>query len=233
MLCHLPFYGMIGLYPLLPLSKYQSSRPEKSNSSITFSWYRLDRRLVSSIRRTEVNFLLPYFKKIVIIISFKHWSITPPPIKGLGLQLTREVLTSYKSMLLPCVSFLTHTRGMWRSQKVQAIVTNKAHRMGMRISHICVWGTSMYAYDGSGTVQRGEEAGLGTYSMCRFPNGKVINCDLSVSYNIGARYFIREILKSLPETARLHMEAEVPQCCKRSTCTFSTLISLHAALMSA
>ena len=122
---------------------------------------------------------------------------------------------------------------MWRSQEVQSIVTNKAHRLGMRISRICAWGISKYAYDGSGTVQRGEEAGLGTYSMCRFPNGKVYNCDLSASYNIGARYFIREILKSLPETARLDMEAKVPPCSKRSTCTLATLISLHAALMSA
>ena len=29
---------------------------------------------------------------------------------------------------------------MWRSQEVQAITTNKAHRLGMRISHICAWG---------------------------------------------------------------------------------------------
>ena len=119
---------------------------------------------------------------------------------------------------------------MWRSQEVQAIVTNKAHRMGMRISRICAWGTSKHAYDGSGTVLRGKAAGLDTYSMCRFPNGKVYNCDLSASYNIGARYFIREILKSLPETARLDMEAKVPPCSRRSTCTFSTLISLNAAL---
>lgn len=28
---------------------------------------------------------------------------------------------------------------MWRSQEVQSIVTNKAHRLGMRISHICAW----------------------------------------------------------------------------------------------
>ena len=99
---------------------------------------------------------------------------------------------------------------MWRSQKVQSIATNKAHRLGMRISCIFAWGTSKHAYDGSDMVLRSKAAGLGTYSMCRFPNGKVYNYDLSASYNIGARYFIREILKSLPETARLDMEAEVP-----------------------
>ena len=122
---------------------------------------------------------------------------------------------------------------LWRSEEVQAIVTNKAHRLGMRISHICAWGTSKFAYDGSGTVLRGKEGGFSTYELCKFQNGKTYNCDLSASYNIGARYFIREILKSLNESSRLAIEAKVPQSAKRSTCTFSTLVSLNAVLMSA
>lgn len=121
---------------------------------------------------------------------------------------------------------------MWRSQEVQSIVTNKAHRLGMRISHICAWGTSKYAYDGSGMVLRGKAGGFNTYELCKFQNGKIYNCDLSASYNIGARYFIREILKSLDESSRLAIEAKVPQSAKRSTCTFSTLISLNAELVS-
>ena len=100
----------------------------------------------------------------------------------------------------------------------------------MRVSRICAWGTSRLAYDGSGPVERGKDAGFTTYSMCRFTTGKIYNCDLSASYNIGARYFIREILKSVPETVRLDAEAKVPQCSRRSTCTLSTLISLCAAL---
>ena len=31
---------------------------------------------------------------------------------------------------------------LWRSQEVQSIVANKAHRLGMRISHVCAWNTS-------------------------------------------------------------------------------------------
>ena len=119
---------------------------------------------------------------------------------------------------------------MWRSQEVQSVVTNKAHRLGMRISHVCAWGTSKFAYDGSGRVLRGKDGGFSTYELCRFQNGKTYNCDLSASYNIGARYFIREILKSCLVTDRLGIEAKVPQCAKRSTCTFSTLISLNAEL---
>ena len=121
---------------------------------------------------------------------------------------------------------------LWRSQYVQSMVTDKAHRIGMRISRICAWGTSRLAYDGSGRALRGKEAELPTYSLCRFQNGKVYNCDLSASYNIGSRYFIREILKSLPAKVRLELEAKVSQASKRSTCTWSTLINLNAELVS-
>lgn len=115
----------------------------------------------------------------------------------------------------------------WRAQYVQSMVMQKAHRLSMRISRVCAWGTSKFAYDGSGVVRRCID---GNYSICKFPNGKIYNCDLSASYNIGARYFVREILKSVPETARLDIEAKVPQCSKRTTCTLSTLISLNAVL---
>ena len=37
---------------------------------------------------------------------------SPRPIKGRGLQLTHEVLASYKSMLLHCALHVTHTRGI-------------------------------------------------------------------------------------------------------------------------
>ena len=119
---------------------------------------------------------------------------------------------------------------LWKCQNVQKMVTHKAHKLSIRISHICARNTSKLAFDGSGFVVRGSEAGFRSYSICRFQNGKVYNCDLSAAYNIGARYFIREILKSLPEKVRLVIEAKVPQCTKRSTCTFSTLISLNAEL---
>ena len=116
---------------------------------------------------------------------------------------------------------------LWKAQAVQRIVTDKAHRMRMRISRVCAWGTSKLAYDGSGCVKRGIN---GNYSICRFKSGKIYNCDLSAGYNISARYCIREIVKSLPKTVRLALEAKVPQVAKRSTCTYSTLISLVAEL---
>ena len=120
---------------------------------------------------------------------------------------------------------------LWKSQYVQNIVTDKAHRLGMRVSHICAWGTSKFAFDGSGITLRGKDANLSSYSVCQFQNGKIYNSDLNAAYNIGARYYIREILKSLPAKVRLAIEAKVPQLAKRSTCTLSSLFSLNAELI--
>lgn len=118
----------------------------------------------------------------------------------------------------------------WRAKYVQEMVTNKAHRLGMRISRVCAWNTSRLAYDGSGRVSRGKDADLPSYSLCRFSNGKIYNCDLNASYNIGARYFIREILKSLPARVKLDVQAKVPELSKRTTSTLSSLIRLYAVL---
>ena len=115
---------------------------------------------------------------------------------------------------------------LWKSRDVQSMVTSKVHRLGIRISHVNAWNTSQLAYDGSGYVIRDKN----NYSVCQFKTGKIYNCDLSASYNIGARYFVREIIKSLPATTGLGISAKVPECTRRSTCTLSTLIRLNAAL---
>ena len=119
---------------------------------------------------------------------------------------------------------------LWKASYVQAMTESKAHRKGLRVSRVCAWGTSRLAYDGSGRVRRGKESEKcgDNYSLCEFETGKVYNCDLTASYNIGARYFIREIIKSLPERERLAAEAKDPQLARRSTCTLSTLIRLNA-----
>lgn len=124
------------------------------------------------------------------------------------------------------------TLHLWKARDVQRMVEGKAHRLGMRISRVCAWGTSRLAYDGSGPVKRGTESERtgGNYSLCEFQNGKIYNCDLSASYNIGARYFIREIEKSVVATRWSLAVAKVPGLKKRSTCTLSDLISLNAVI---
>ena len=122
----------------------------------------------------------------------------------------------------------------WKAKYVQSIVEGRAHRMGKRISRINARGTSKLAYDGSGLVERGTYVQNGVekynYSICTFKTGKQYHCDLNATYNIGARYFIREHIKSLTERKMLDILAKVPECAKRSTCTLSTLIKLHAVL---
>ena len=112
---------------------------------------------------------------------------------------------------------------MWKKQEVQKIVEHQAHRLGMRISRVCAWKTSALAYDGSGKVTRDPE----NHSLAVFRNGKQYNCDLSASYNIGARYYIRELLKPVPATERSVLEAKVPAVQRRTSCVYADLLKLR------
>ena len=112
---------------------------------------------------------------------------------------------------------------LWRKRDIQRCCGHQAHRKGMRVSRICAWNTSRLAYDGSGAVTRDWE----NHSLCTFQTGKRYNCDLSASYNIGARYFIRELLKPLPATERSLLEAKVPPVKRRTSCVYADLRELH------
>ena len=108
---------------------------------------------------------------------------------------------------------------LWKKRDIQKRCEHQAHRNGMRISRICAWNTSRLAYDGTGTVVRDPK----NHSLCVFQTGKRYNCDLSASYNIGARYFIRELLKPLPVTERSLLEAKVPAVKRRTSCVYADL----------
>ena len=111
---------------------------------------------------------------------------------------------------------------MWRKRDIQKRCGQQAHRKGIRISRICAWNTSRLAFDGSGKIDRD----IQDHRLCTFQNGKRYNCDLSASYNIGARYFIREILKPLPATERSLLEAKVPAVKRRTSCVYADLRDL-------
>ena len=115
---------------------------------------------------------------------------------------------------------------LWRKRDIQKRCEHQAHRNGMRISRICAWNTSRLAYDGTGTVARDP----GNHSLCVFQTGKRYNCDLSASYNIGARYFIRELLKPLPVTERSLLEAKVPAVKCRTSCVYADLKKLSSEM---
>lgn len=115
---------------------------------------------------------------------------------------------------------------MWKKNMIQQLVLHKAHRHGIRISRVCPYNTSKLAYDGSGYVLRGSKANLPTYELCQFVNGKIYNCDLSASYNIAARYFIREIEKSISVMKWSQAVANVKSLAKRTLNTYSTYLEL-------
>lgn len=115
---------------------------------------------------------------------------------------------------------------MWNKNTVQNIVANKAHQHGIRIAHVNPKYTSALAYDGTGPVERNKN----NYSLCTFISGKHYNCDLNASYNIGARYFIKELLKTLSEKKRLQVEAKVPLLVRRTSCTLDTLWKLNTVM---
>ena len=115
---------------------------------------------------------------------------------------------------------------MWKKQSVQERAEHQAHRLGIRTSRVCAWGTSALAFDGSGRLTRDPE----NHSLSVFQSGKQYNCDLSASYNIGARYFIRELLKPVPETERSALEAKVPAVQRRTSCVYADLIKLSEVM---
>ena len=119
---------------------------------------------------------------------------------------------------------------LWRKRDIQHRVEALAARNGIRVSYICAVNTSRLAFDGSGKVIRGKDAGFNTYELCKFTTGKVYNCDLSASKNIGARFFIRVLLKSLSVKEELLVLAKVPELNRRTSCCLATLINAYAVL---
>ena len=115
---------------------------------------------------------------------------------------------------------------LWRKRDIQKLCEHQAHRKGIRISRVSARNTSRLAYDGSGAVVRDP----GNHSLCTFQTGKRYHCDLSAAYNIGARYFIRELLKPFSETERSSLEAKVPSVKRRTSCVYADLRLLHAEL---
>ena len=114
----------------------------------------------------------------------------------------------------------------WRYKRSDKVLGQKAHQYGLRIARVNARYTSRLAFDGSGWSKRGREIAPETpYALMEFPSGKTYNADLNASYNIGARYFIKHLLKTVTATQRLALEAKVPQVAKRSTCTLSHLIT--------
>lgn len=112
----------------------------------------------------------------------------------------------------------------WCKKKICELIKGIAMRYGIRVFLVNPKNTSALAFDGSGAVERDEN----NHSLCTFKNGKRYHADLNASYNIAARYFIREYRKSIPETEWSECTAKVPALSRRTDCTLSTLLELCA-----
>ena len=123
--------------------------------------------------------------------------------------------------------FLKERLHYWNCKMVQSIAASLAHKNEIHVNTVCAWGTSKYAYDGSGEVTRHSS----NKSICTFITGKVYNCDLNASYNIAARYFIKQLQKSTSAKKWLEAVAKVPSASSRITCTLDTLIKLRKVLL--
>ena len=116
---------------------------------------------------------------------------------------------------------------MWKHQDIQNTTERLAHSLGIRVAHVCAWNTSKLAYDGSGVVLRGKKVSKDTpYDVCKFQSGKTYNCDLSASYNIGARYIIKELIKVLP-----NIMTEVSNIGGGTSRTLSTLWNINSVMV--
>ena len=166
--------------------KKKLQRNKKSTKSIFREINNCQDRLEVYTCKEIIEFALDNDAKAIV---FEHLS---PYMKARG---------SYKEKL-----------HLWRKKGIINRLSHMAHLNNLKYSVVCATNTSKLAFDGSGEVLRGKKAGFKNNKMCKFKNGKKYNCDLSASYNIAARYFIREKLKPFEEEEiqRLRLEAKCP-----------------------
>ncbi len=72
----------------------------------------------------------------------------------------------------------------WLHRRLVTLTEQKFQEEGGKTQYVYARGTSSWAFDGSGKVQRSKRQ----YELAKFANGKQYSCDLSASYNIAARY---------------------------------------------
>lgn len=82
----------------------------------------------------------------------------------------------------------------WLQARIQRYTKMKLQTIGIRFSRVLARGTSAEAFDGSGLVTRTDHS-----KIAHFKNGRTYDADLAASYNIAARYWIRELHDKHPK----------------------------------
>lgn len=176
--------------------KYQLDRLNKANRMSSSKnkkpniWRKIN-NLIGAIARQTANDIVDFAKKNnAKVIVFEH------------LHFKRRKGDRKKK--------LRSKSQYWAKSKIQNIVKNKAHSIGIRFSRVNARNTSALAFDGSGYLTRNTKGDIAT-----FTTGKICHADLNASYNIAARYFLRELER-----------AKVPVRIDRTSQTLDTLINL-------
>lgn len=181
----------------------KATRKSSINTQKPYYWRRINNLQKAIVQKTVDEIINFAVKNNADVIVFEHLGKMKLPKGIYGARRLRAKIQ------------------FWAKCKIQKKVELKAHNFGIRFSRILARGTSKYAFDGSGEVSRN-----GKKDIAKFATGKQYHADLSASYNIGARYFIRKILKPLSEMARSIIQAKVPELKDRTRHTLATLTSL-------
>lgn len=106
----------------------------------------------------------------------------------------------------------------WLHRRIVNLTEMKWSELGGIVNFVNPRGTSSYAYDGSGKLKRSSTS----YELALFGTGKQYNCDLSASYNIGARFIYKLMSRNGSQDLQGKNSCKSP----RSRVTLSTLWGL-------
>ena len=111
----------------------------------------------------------------------------------------------------------------WLHRRIANLTEMKWSELGGKTVYVHPRGTSSYAFDGSGKLKRDDN----NHELALFKNSKQYNCDLSASYNIGARF----IYQLLGGNSREDEHGKRPYSSPRSRDTLSILWSLPITIV--
>ena len=95
----------------------------------------------------------------------------------------------------------------WLHRRIVNLTEMKWSELAGRVVFVNPRGTSSYAYDGSGKLKRSSR----NYELALFASGKQYNCDLSASYNVGARFILKLCGGNSPENLQGKSSCKLPR----------------------
>ena len=112
----------------------------------------------------------------------------------------------------------------WLHRALVKHTEEKFAEVGGKVEYVYARGTSSWAFDGSSKLKRSKSQ----YELATFANGKQYNCDLSASYNIGARYWAWKLKLTRRKDGRLS-SGKSPRDKQRMPVTLSLLWDRESA----